>query len=102
MFFLLCITAIVSSPVTLALFFDNLRAEVPKVDCNIILITIDTLRADHLSCYGYHRNTTPIIDKIAKEGIGIRILAPADCQMPSVTVFLFCYYICSIIFSKEK
>ena len=35
---------------------------------NVILISIDTLRADHLSCYGYHRNTTPHIDKIAAEG----------------------------------
>lgn len=36
---------------------------------NIILIVMDTVRADHLSCYGYHRKTTPNIDKIAKEGI---------------------------------
>lgn len=34
----------------------------------IIYIDIDTLRADHLGCYGYHRNTTPNIDKIADEG----------------------------------
>ena len=36
---------------------------------NIMLISIDTLRADHLSCYGYHRETTPHIDRIAAEGI---------------------------------
>jgi arylsulfatase A-like enzyme len=35
---------------------------------NVILISIDTLRADHVSCYGYHRKTTPNIDKIASEG----------------------------------
>ncbi|MHA1688052.1 MAG: sulfatase [Promethearchaeota archaeon] len=34
----------------------------------ILYIDIDTTRADHLSCYGYHRKTTPHIDKIAKEG----------------------------------
>jgi arylsulfatase A-like enzyme len=34
----------------------------------IIYIDIDTLRADHLGCYGYHRNTTPNIDQIAEEG----------------------------------
>ncbi len=38
-------------------------------DCNLILISIDTLRADHLGCYGYHRNTSPNIDQLAKEGI---------------------------------
>ncbi|OGL41542.1 MAG: hypothetical protein A3C43_00125 [Candidatus Schekmanbacteria bacterium RIFCSPHIGHO2_02_FULL_38_11] len=36
---------------------------------NVILILIDTLRADHLSCYGYGQNTSPNIDKLAKEGV---------------------------------
>ena len=36
---------------------------------NIILITIDSLRADHLSCLGYHRKTAPNIDKLADNGI---------------------------------
>jgi len=36
---------------------------------NCILFVIDTLRADHLSCYGYFRNTSPNIDKIAEEGV---------------------------------
>lgn len=39
-----------------------------KID-RIYLIIIDTLRADHLSCYGYPRNTSPFIDSLAKEGI---------------------------------
>lgn len=33
-----------------------------------LLITIDTLRADHLGCYGYPRETTPFIDELAKKG----------------------------------
>jgi len=36
---------------------------------NIILITIDALRQDHLSCYGYNRNTSPNIDKLAKDSV---------------------------------
>ena len=36
---------------------------------NIIYIDIDSLRPDHLGCYGYHRNTSPNIDKIAAEGV---------------------------------
>jgi arylsulfatase A-like enzyme len=36
---------------------------------NVILITIDTLRADHLSGYGYHRPTTPEIDAFAGGGV---------------------------------
>lgn len=35
---------------------------------NVLLITIDTLRADHLGTYGYRRNTSPRIDALAKEG----------------------------------
>jgi arylsulfatase A-like enzyme len=38
-------------------------------NANVILIVIDTLRADHLGCYGYQRNTSPVIDGLAKEGI---------------------------------
>ena len=36
---------------------------------NIIIYVLDSLRADHLSCYGYDRETTPNIDGLAKEGI---------------------------------
>jgi len=33
----------------------------------VILISLDTLRQDHLGCYGYHRNTSPNIDRLARE-----------------------------------
>jgi len=36
---------------------------------NVLLISIDSLRADHLSSYGYARKTTPSIDRIASEGM---------------------------------
>ncbi len=36
---------------------------------NIILISIDTLRADHLGCYGYQRPTSPTLDKLASQGL---------------------------------
>ncbi len=36
---------------------------------NLILITLDTTRRDRLSCYGYDKQTTPNLDRIAKEGI---------------------------------
>ncbi len=34
---------------------------------NVLMISLDTLRADHLSLYGYHRETSPILDAIADE-----------------------------------
>jgi len=36
---------------------------------NIILISLDTLRADHVGCYGYHRQTSPHLDEFAKESV---------------------------------
>lgn len=36
---------------------------------NIVLLTIDCLRADHLGCMGYKCQTTPFIDKLAKKGV---------------------------------
>ena len=45
-----------------------------KDDFNIVLITIDTLRADHLSCYGYERETSPNIDELQKKESFLKIL----------------------------
>jgi len=34
---------------------------------NIILVTVDSLRADHLGCYGYSKPTSPNLDQFARE-----------------------------------
>jgi arylsulfatase A-like enzyme len=49
---------------------------------NVILIVIDTLRADHLSCYGYLRQTSPHIDRLAGEGA---LFEHAIVQKPSTS-----------------
>ncbi len=36
---------------------------------NVLYVDIDSLRPDHLGCYGYHRSTSPNIDRIAAEGV---------------------------------
>ncbi|WP_311173070.1 sulfatase [Halobellus ordinarius] len=36
---------------------------------NVILLSADALRADHLSCYGYSRETSPILDELADESL---------------------------------
>jgi len=38
-------------------------------DLNVLFILVDTLRADHLTTYGYERDTSPEIDQLAHEGI---------------------------------
>ena len=52
----------------------------------ILYIDIDSLRADHLGCYGYHRDTSPNIDKLAAEGVRFDncYVSDAPC-MPSRT-----------------
>ena len=43
------------------------RAPVPRPD--VLLVSIDSLRADHLSCYGYPKPTSPNLDRLAREGV---------------------------------
>ncbi|HNW94016.1 MAG TPA: sulfatase, partial [bacterium] len=44
----------------------------PVVPPTVILLSIDTVRADHVGCYGYPRNTTPTIDRLAQESVRYR------------------------------
>jgi choline-sulfatase len=38
-------------------------------DLNVVFVVVDTLRADHMSMYGYERETTPILDDLTAHGI---------------------------------
>ncbi|MBI4398231.1 MAG: sulfatase-like hydrolase/transferase [Candidatus Omnitrophica bacterium] len=49
---------------------------------NVILLTVDTLRADHLGLYGYSRNTSPALDQFGKENI---VFKSAVCQWPKTS-----------------
>ncbi len=50
-------------------FPNNLTAEKPQNELNVLLITIDTLRADRLSCYNPSFVHTPNIDALAADGV---------------------------------
>ncbi|HEV2722163.1 MAG TPA: sulfatase [Thermoanaerobaculia bacterium] len=45
-----------------------MRASSTRPRPSIVLISVDTLRADHLACYGYARPTSPFIDSLAQRG----------------------------------
>jgi glucan phosphoethanolaminetransferase (alkaline phosphatase superfamily) len=60
---------------------------------NVLLISIDTCRADHVGCYGYPLDTTPNIDAVASEGIvfenaisPLPYTLPAHCTMLTGTI----------------
>ena len=58
-------------------------------DCNLLLISIDTLRPDHMGIYGYGRQTTPHIDKHLKDGVVLdNATTPSPCTIPSIKQFL--------------
>ncbi len=53
---------------------------------NVIMISIDTLRADHMGCYGYFRNTSPYMDNIARRSIFFEnAFVPWPITAPAVT-----------------
>ncbi len=49
---------------------------------NVLLITIDTVRADHLGCYGYSKIQTPTLNALAHDGI---VFERAISQVPLTT-----------------
>jgi len=60
---------------------------------NVIIILVDTLRADHMSLYGYQRPTTPFIDHLATESVVFeRTRSQAACTFPSVNSLLTSRY----------
>ena len=52
-------------------------ASTPRGRPNVLLITVDTLRPDHLGCYGYSRPTSPYIDTLARRGVLFRVAITA-------------------------
>src|SRR5678816_496089 len=67
------------------LFADDKPAD--RAAPNVVVITIDTLRADHLGCYGYKQIRTPNIDALAVQGARFeRAYTAVPVTLPSHTV----------------
>jgi arylsulfatase len=55
---------------------------------NVLFLAVDTLRADHLGCYGYWRETSPTIDALARDGALVEnFLCAVLPTQPSFTTF---------------
>ena len=66
----LCILVILGIQGIASAYHGKLQAELVRRRApNVILLTIDALRADHLSLYGYPRNTSPHLDQLARESV---------------------------------
>ncbi len=65
----------------------------PGGDYNIILISVDTLRADRLGCYGYDRPTSPAVDNFAGKSVLFEnVIAESSWTLPShMTIFTGLY-----------
>lgn len=56
---------------------------------NLLLVTVDTLRADHLGSYGYSKGTSPSIDGVGDEGVRFaRLMAPRGLTWPSIATLM--------------
>ncbi|GAB4239530.1 MAG: hypothetical protein Kow00109_14380 [Acidobacteriota bacterium] len=75
---LVILTALGGLAATAALFGQ------PEPKRNVLLITIDTLRADHLGCYGATAVATPHLDRLAQEGFRFEwVVSPVPLTLPS-------------------
>jgi len=75
------VLSVISLVVVLSFIFLSfpVRDKFACENCNILLFTIDTLRADHVSSYGYFQKTTPTIDLLASQGV---VFTNAFSQIP--------------------
>ncbi len=56
---------------------------------DIILVLLDSVRADHMSCYGYQRNTTPVMDSLAAHGaMWTNVQAQSSWTLPAMASIL--------------
>jgi len=56
---------------------------------NVIFVLVDTLRADHLASYGYPRETSPFLDRLARANVRFEnVRSQAACTFPSVNSIL--------------
>src|SRR5258708_13917195 len=68
------------------LAFAPLSRAAVKAQPNVVIITVDTLRADHLGCYGYKQIRTPNIDALAADSVRFeRAYTPVPVTLPAHT-----------------
>jgi arylsulfatase A-like enzyme len=76
---IVCIVGVIA-----AAFIVSVVVRHPAVRPNVVLVSIDTLRADHLHSYGYGKVTSPFIDSLTEKGVAFRdTISQANWTLPS-------------------
>ena len=85
MFRALACSAVITALISLGCGQGSIPPTAESTPPNIIVVLVDTLRADHMSLYGYERATTPFIDGFAADAVVFdRARSQAGCTFPSV------------------
>jgi arylsulfatase A-like enzyme len=73
---------IVVAAIAAAVILPRVRGSVAPGRYNVLLITLDTTRADHLGCYGYARQTSPNLDALAADAARFDLAISASAITP--------------------
>lgn len=75
--------------ISFAFVSPNRAARAQPASANVIIVTIDTLRADHLGCYGDRTASTPTADQLGRDGVIFRrAITPVPLTLPSHVAIL--------------
>jgi arylsulfatase A-like enzyme len=90
-----CISAVqqASTSTTLAIKKEKSSLDYKCPDCNVLLLTMETFRADHVTALGYQRNITPRLDEFGRENIFFEnAVVQAPWTLPSLATILTSTY----------
>ena len=79
---------VIALAILIALGIGYLRAPSPA-ERSVLVLMLDTLRADHLSSYGYKRETSPVLDRFAKENVRFSYAVTAAPWTPPSVASMF-------------
>jgi arylsulfatase A-like enzyme len=66
------------------------------IEYNVVMIIVSALRSAHLGCYGYSRNTSPNIDRLAQDGISFdQAIAQSYWSLPSLVSIFTSKFVCA-------
>lgn len=81
--------------ISICMFYSGCGPDLQGKGDNVIVITFDTVRADHFGCYGMGEAHTPNVDQLAKEGVLFeQCISPVPITLPSHTSILTARYPC--------